>query len=121
MKLDLSCTENTAHGEVGHLAGGADLIDIGDVRPSHPVLIVDRAECDLDANSSFTIPPEVLHIKVIDPSRTDKSSKGCAAHFHIRVGVKKGRPFVDVCALGHDSSTDNKKKATGVWMPVVSK
>jgi len=43
------------------------------------------------------------------------------AHFHIRVGVKKGRPFVDVCAHGRKISTDNKKKATGAWLPNLSK
>jgi len=101
VKLDLSCTKNTAT-VLSEL-----VVDLGDMRPSHPVLVVDRAECDLDT-SSFTIPPEILHVKVVDGDKT--------AHFHIRVGVKKGRPFVDVCGVGRDSSTDRKKKAQGAWL-----
>lgn len=96
MKLDLSCTENT--------------IDLGQLRPSHPVLVVDRAECDLDADSSLTIPPEILHVKVVDGNKI--------AHFHIRVGVKRSRAFVDVC--GHDSSVDRKKKVNGSWLTKLS-
>ena len=100
MKLDLSCTNTNSQPRLGELDFG------GQMRPSHPVLVVDRAECDGD---SFTIPPEILHIKVMDGDRM--------AHFHIRVGVKKGRPFVDVCAIA--PHTDKIKKITGAWLPVL--
>ena len=109
MKLDLSCTENTAIHK-GMLS--VSEVDLGQLRPSHPVLVVDRAECDLDADSSLTIPPEILHVKVVDGDKI--------AHFHIRVGVKKGRAFVDVCGHGRNSSTDRKKKAQGAWLPKLS-
>jgi len=109
VKLDLSCTENTATHN-GMLS--VSEVDLGQLRPSHPVLVVDRAECDLDADSSLTIPPEILHVKVVDGDKI--------AHFHIRVGVKKGRAFVDVCGHGRNSSTDRKKKAQGAWLPKLS-
>ena len=116
MKLDLSCTSNAAtvlsdcpSDRVRGKPVVAD-VDLGDLRPSHPVLIVDRAECDLDADSSLTIAPEILHIKVVDRDRG-------VAHFHVRVGVRYGRPFVSICASGLEPSRDNKKRSTGVWFP----
>ena len=118
MKLDLSCTDFSLKTDQSL---SKKIIDLGGLRPSHPVLVVDRAECDLDADSSLTIAPEILHVKVVDTSNTKKSMRGCVAHFHIQVGVKNGRPFVHVCAGGHSMATDNKKKATGVWLPLPTK
>ena len=107
MKLDLSKTTVIEVGSRNKLSE----LDLLGLRPQHPMLTVDRTEVDKDLSQQMAyLPPEVLHIRVVDGDR--------AAHFHVRVGVKKGRPFVEVCGLGRDSTTDHVKKTVGAWLPL---
>lgn len=107
MKLDLSRTNSQTLPAMEHV------LDMGDMRPSHPVLDVDRAEVDTGADSNaMGRLTEVLHIRVHDGDKI--------ANFHVSLVVVKGRPILDIFANGKSFSTARRKKVTGVWRPKVS-
>ena len=102
MKLDLSRTNSRTLPAMEHV------LDMGDMRPSHPVLDVDRAEVDTGADGRLT---EVLHIRVHDGDKI--------AYFHVSLVVVKGRPILDISASNGKSSVIRRKKVTATWRPKV--
>jgi len=76
-----------------------------DLSPYHPVLDCERVE--VEGHSGVEKNEEVLHVRVYDAEK-DKT-----AHFHIGIGVRRGRPFCEVSAMTEGKSV--VKRATATW------
>jgi hypothetical protein len=73
--------------------------------PYHLVLDCDRVE--VEGQTGVEKNEEVLHVRVYDRDK-DKT-----AHFHVSVGVRRGRPFCEVAAMTEGKSV--VKRATATW------
>ena len=63
---------------------------------------VPRTEID-DKNA------EIVHVIINDNSLSKE------AHFHLVVGIKNGRPYAEITAIGKSPFKDKRKKLTAPW------
>ena len=73
--------------------------------PSHPVLDCSRLE--VEGICGVVNKDEVLHVRIKD------DDTGKTAHFHVSIGVKRGRPFCEVAGMTDRKS--NIKSVTATW------
>lgn len=91
----------------GSLAAPVEYQCFLSLSPAYPVL--DVARCEIESQGGESNVQHVLHVRVYD----EESDK--VAHFHLRIGVSRGRPWLEVAAQRGNGSKNLLKKAVAVW------